>query len=212
MSFRATPRPTNKFDEGPRFGRLARTVKPFSGGGVDSASLYQATNRLNSGESSWGRDCAHVTPAFGGAQPFSGESGFYGGVDIQRGRDSDDANNNAFTRHERTRHISDNSSINKFYRGFGDNTMPERQRSDIVRAHELRGCPETNMRLLEEYGRDGQFRSPPQFFANIPLQTSRGINNSRSQCFDDADLLDFETLSLAPRDRFYSAPAVHRAR
>ena len=195
---------------------------------------------------------------FRSVQPFSGAAGFYGGVDLQRGRDSDtyldnpftrhaaeerkhgstsdncsnnkfykgfhdgldmnhghdsdDAFNNVFTRHaaeqKKQRYISENSSVNKFYKGFGDDTIAKRQCSDTGAANRLRGCPETNRMLLDEYGRDGQFRSPPQFFANIPLQAVQ----RRSQGLNDADLPDFETLSLTPRDRFYSARAAHRTR
>jgi len=129
---------TNTFEQPAYTSPGFRRVEPFSGvagfyGGVETqpgnASLYQTNTRLNSGlsiaPSSFGRD-----RAFGAAQPFSGESRFYGGVDMRRGRDSDYANNNLFTRHaaelRKKRHISDNSSINKFYEGFGDDTITKR--------------------------------------------------------------------------------------
>jgi len=184
-------------------------------------------------------------------QPFGGVAGFYGGVDLQRGRDSDNYLDNpftrqaaeerknrptsnypsidkwkrgfddgsnmpqsrdsddAFTRHaadQRNKHyLSENTSAKQLYKGFDDDAFAKRQSSNMELANRLRGCPETNRKLLDEYGRDGQYLSPPHFFANIPLEpvqrTRQGLKND--------NLPDFGTLSLASRDRFYSARAAH---
>jgi len=215
-------------------------------------------------------------------QPFSGVAGFYGGVDLQRGRDSDtyldnpftrlaaeerknrptsnypsidkwkrgfdDGSNmpqsrdsdDAFTRHaadQRNKHyLSENTSAKQLYKGFDDDAFAKRQSSNMELANRLRGCPETNRKLLDEYGRDGQYLSPPHFFANIPLgcpETNRKLLDEYGrdgqylspphffaniplepvqrtrQGLKNDNLPDFGTLSLASRDRFYSARAAH---
>ena len=207
--------------------------------------LYPNTNRLNSPMSRApnisGRDHAPAARGFGSAQPFSGEwafdggvnarhgrvsdgilnnpfttDGFHGSVNTQRGRVVDGILNNPFTIQEARlsgkRYISENSSIDELDKAFRDKYMPHKR---PCYAHTLPGCPETNKRLLEEYGKNGQFRSPPNFFANIPLypnvSTSPGASASRIQDSDDTDLPNLGTLSLTHSDRFYSARNAHRS-
>ena len=63
------------------------------------------------------------SPGFRTVQPFNGVAGFYDGVDL-KGRDSDDFQTNAFTRHpaaERKNGLTSNHpSINKWQKGFYD--------------------------------------------------------------------------------------------
>lgn len=192
-----------------------RSVQPFSG----AAGFYGGEDLQRGRDSDTYSDNAFTRQAAEDRKnrPTSNypsidkwKRGFDDGLDMQRGLDSDDAFNNAFTRHaadQRNKHyLSENTSFKQPYKGFNDDTVANRQSSNAVLANRLRGCPETNRKLLDEYGHDGQFRSSPQFFANIPLEPVQ----RRSQGLNHANLPNFETLNLTPRDRFYSARAAHR--
>ena len=84
-------------------------------------------------------------------------------LNTQFSNNSDDCFTKDANEQRRKHNASQIHGVDQLNRAFGGHTISERQRSNTGLANRFSGNPETNRVLHDEYGRNGQFRSRPQF-------------------------------------------------